>query len=108
MATNKYSGQVAGTKVAIVAGAGHVKLCTLQALNTTGAVAYLQLFELPSGSVTVGTTAPTLSFGIPASGQLSVTFEHGLQLTGTGLTAAGTTTRTGSTGAAIDINLVYD
>lgn len=107
MARQLYSAQVAGTKVEIQA-ASHVSLSHIQALNTTAAVAYLQIFALPAASVTVGTTAPTLSYGIPASAQLTVELPSSLAFTSTGMTLAGTTTRTGSTGAALDVNIAYD
>jgi hypothetical protein len=48
------------------------KRCILQTyhiLNTTAAVAYVQLFDaLSVADVTPGTTVPALSLGIPASG----------------------------------------
>lgn len=104
-----YSGQVAGTKVEVVGGETKgVTLRWVQALNTTAAVAYLQIFNKDGDDVTVGTTAPTLSIGVPASGVLSLLLSHGQKLRGQGLTLAGTTTRTGSTGAALDVNLGYE
>ena len=76
-------------------------------LNETAAVAYLQIFMRASGSVTVGTTAPNLSLGLPASGGLTLSFPNGLIVGGDGLTVAGTTTRNGSSGANISTNIVY-
>jgi hypothetical protein len=86
-----------------------VTLRYLVILNTTVAVAYLQLFNKPASAVTLGSTAPTLSIGLPASSAMVFPVpESGLFMGGGGLCAAGTTTRTGSTGAALDINLGYE
>ena len=58
--TKVYQGQVGGTKVGIKeVGAAVVHGIVL--LNETAAVAYLQIFNRPSASVTVGTTVPVLS-----------------------------------------------
>ena len=100
-----YSGQLAATVTNAKATAGQIY--TLQLLNTTAAVAYLQCFDLAAGSVTLGTTAPTESFGLAASQSLSISFgAHGIAHA-TAISCAGTTTRTGSTGAAIDVNIAY-
>lgn len=103
--TKTYSAQVGGTKASV-----HDKASTIYGialLNETAAVAYLQLFKRASASVTVGTNAPDLALGLPASGGLTLSFPQGLIMGGDGLTIAGTTTRTGSTGANISVNLIY-
>ena len=97
------SGQAAGTVIAISDTSNLLKFLAL--LNTTAAVAYLQIFNLPAASVTLGTTVPKLSIGLPASAAMSLPIALGLKLDGQGISIAGTTTRTGSTGAAIDYNL---
>lgn len=102
---HKYSGSVAGTVVAVDAtGPATLRLITI--LNTTAAVAYLQVFNLPAASVTIGTTAPALSIGVPASAALVIPIpECGLNIAGLGLSLGGTTTRAGATGASLDVNL---
>ena len=103
--TKPYSAQVGGTKAEV-----HGKAATIYGialLNETAAVAYLQLFKRASADVTVGTTAPDLSLGLPANGGLTLSFPRGFILGGEGLTVAGTTTRAGSTGANISVNIIY-
>lgn len=102
---HKYSGNVAGTVIAIDnVGPQNIRFLTF--LNTTAAVAYLQIFNLPAASVTIGTTAPALSIGVPLSAAIVIALpEDGLNLAGSGLSIAGTTTRAGLTGAGLDVNL---
>jgi hypothetical protein len=76
-------------------------------LNPNSSAAYVQIFDTV-GSVTLGTTTPVLSLGIPASdgGNLEwgmgIHFAHAIQV-------AVTTTATGSTapGTAVDCNFAY-
>jgi hypothetical protein len=85
---------------------GQTKLGTVYCFNSGGAVAYIQLFDANSPSaVTLGTTKPKLSLGIPtlqASGvdqsSVGVAFQNGLVV-------ASTTTATGSTTSAQDCNV---
>lgn len=77
--------------------------------NNTGAPAYIQLFDAAStASVTVGSTTPVLSLGIPtvlASGigpaVIGIAFKNGIVV-------ASTTTATGNTGATMDCNATYN
>lgn len=102
-----YSAQVAGT-VLELAASGPQRLRSVVVLNTTGAVAYLQVFNKVAASVTIGTTTPTLSIGLPASSAMALSLpEEGWNVGGTGLSLAGTTARTGATGAAIDVNIGF-
>lgn len=105
-ASYKYSAQVTGTVVNVEA-ANSVVLMALVLYNTTAAVAYLQVFLKPAASVTLGTTAPDLVFPLPANGGLTLNLSEGWFVGGNGFSIAGTTTRTGSTGAAIDVVLAY-
>lgn len=98
------TGSVGATATAIKASAG--QLYGYHLFNTTAAVAYVQIFNVASGSVTVGTTAPTMSVGIPASGGVTVNWDKGIAF-GTAISFACTTTRTGSTGATCDVNFFY-
>lgn len=98
------TGSVGATATAIKASAG--QLYGYHLFNTTAAVAYVQIFNVASGSVALGTTAPTMSIGIPASGGVTVNFDKGIAF-GTAISFACTTTRTGSTGATCDVNFFY-
>ena len=95
-----FNAAVAGTKVAV--SSARIGVGTIHLLNTTAAVAYLQVFDLPSGSVTVGTTAAKFVLGVPASAAISVPLD--VTLAG-GCTLAGTTTAAGSTGAALAVTM---
>ena len=105
-----YQGNVTGTVLDV--GPTDAKspciVYAIQFLNTTAAVAYLQVFNTKAASVTIGTTAPIATFGVPASGQVTVLFPtDGWFVGGTGLSVAGTTARAGATGAAQDVNIVF-
>lgn len=77
--------------------------------NNTAAPAYIQIFDAATAaSVTVGTTTPKLSLGIPtvlASGigpaVIGIAFYKGIVV-------ASTTTATGSTTATMDCNVTYN
>lgn len=98
------TGSVGATATAIKASAG--QLYGYHLFNTTAAVAYVQIFNVAAASVTLGTTAPTFSIGIPASGGVTVNFDKGIAF-GTAISFACTTTRTGSSGATCDVNFFY-
>ena len=68
--------------------------------NTTAAIAYIQIFWLAAGSVTLGTTAPNAVIPVPASGGVVLPFDGGWKTGGTAWSMASTTTATGSTNAA--------
>lgn len=75
-------------------------------LNTTAALAYLQIFNKAAANVTLGTDTPDWVIPLAANGSAIVPpigtliARHGVAIT-----IAGTTTRTGSTGAAVDVLL---
>lgn len=98
------SASTGGTATSIKASAG--QLYGYHLFNTTAAVAYVQIFNVASGSVTLGTTTPDISIGIPASGGVTVNFDKGIAF-GTAISYACTTTRAGSTGATCDVNFFY-
>jgi hypothetical protein len=64
------------------------KVFIIDIQNTVASIRYLKLFNLPSASVTMGTTSATLNFSIPASGKLSIVTDLGINLGGTGVTYA--------------------
>ena len=89
------------TKIAVKASAGTIY--AIQAFNTTAAPLYLQLFDLATGSVTLGTTVPTNQFIIPGNADsdgagFTCNIPQGIAY-GTAITAACTTDNQGSTGA---------
>ena len=94
--------------VAIKASAG--QLFMLQCGNTNASEYYVQIYNVAAGSVTVGTTAPTLSIPIAATstGGFALSLQ-GLQFS-TAISAAATTTATGGTapGTALDCNAGYN
>ena len=79
--------------------AGHrTEVGWLSVVNTTAAAAYLQLFDAAAtADVTLGTTLPTLSVQIAASGQTTLT--NVSTIFRKGIVVASTTTATGNTGA---------
>jgi hypothetical protein len=88
---------------------GAAQIYGLDLVNTTGATAYLQVFFAPSASVILGTTAPDMTIRIAASGSKYLQFPMPVQpAVNSGLCFAGTTTATGSTGAAISVSAFYN
>jgi len=63
--TSYYDADLDETKIA--ADTGAVGIYAITAFNTTAAPLFLQLWNIASGSVTVGTTAPTNQFVIPGN-----------------------------------------
>lgn len=57
--------------------------------NQVASVRYVKLFNLPSASVTMGTTNATMNFMVPASGELNLPIPSlGLNMGGTGISFA--------------------
>jgi hypothetical protein len=101
-------GQANGTKVEID-NTGPATLKMLYVLNETAAVAYFQVYFRKADDVTVGTTVPHLSFGLPASAAFSLPIPpNGIRVGGNGLTVASTTTRENSTGANTAYNVAWN
>ena len=81
----------------------------IHVFNPDAAAMYLQLFNALAANVTVGTTVPDLSFGIPGGGgSLTLIFPLPIDFA-TALTIASTTSATGSTGpgTATVVNILY-
>lgn len=70
-------------------------LYKVHAVNTNVAAAYIQLFNVAAGSVTVGVTAPNYVIYVPPSGAVTEDFVHPLNFA-TAITYAATTTATGA------------
>lgn len=101
---NKYSASVNATKAEVSATPVIIRSLTL--LNNAAAIGYLQMFFQAASGVTVGTTVPDMVIPLPASGGVSITLPDGWFLGGSGLTIAGTTTRTGAVSSATDVAIV--
>lgn len=70
-------------------------LCGIHVQNSNGSAAFIQFFDLATGSVTVGSTTPKMSFQVPANGNLDIEFIRPIPFA-TAITYACTTTATGS------------
>ena len=81
------------TKVAVKASAG--KFGGYMFYNPNASVEYIQVFDVASGSVTLGTTTPTYVIPLPASSGANIEFNNGIPHA-TAITVAATTTATGS------------
>jgi hypothetical protein len=97
------------TTVTAIKSAGG-QLMMHECWNPNSSVAYAQIFNAVPGSVTLGTTAPTLSIPIPPTNIAGFTLSGtGIQF-GTAISTAATTTAAGSTApaTAIDCNAAYN
>ena len=77
--------------------------------NPNSSVAYVQFFDVASGTaVTLNTTVPTFSIGIPATAAANLFDGTGIQFRN-GLKLACTTTATGSTAPStgLDVNIFF-
>jgi hypothetical protein len=97
---------VAGT-VKNIKASGPGQLFALKLVNTTAAVAYLQLFALPAASVNLGTTVPYFFIRLNANESVMVAANEPINFNGSGISAAGTTTAGGNTGAQISVTALY-
>ncbi len=103
-----YSGSIGATLTAVKASSAGT-LGGWYIYNSNTSVAYVQIFDAATtGAVTLGTTAPKLSLGIPAGGAANMELTNGIKFAN-GIIIAVTTTRAGSTGPTntVDINLPY-
>ncbi len=89
---------LSNTAVAVKAAAGC--LYGYHIHNPSAATVYIQFYDVAQGSVTVGTTTPKMTFGIPAGASLDAPgVVPGISF-GTAITVAATTTAAGSTAPA--------
>lgn len=100
------TGSIGATKTQLKGSAGQVFGWYIY--NPNASVVYVQVFDVLSASVTLGTTAPTYSIGIPPSSGANVFSDIGI-LHAAAITIAITTTRAGLTapGATVDYNVFY-
>jgi hypothetical protein len=74
------------------------RLLGVHVQNPNASDAWLQLYDAATGSVTVGTTTPKLSFVVPANGGYTDTFQGEDAISfATAITYAATTTAAGGT-----------
>lgn len=84
---------------------GEVAISHLIAYNTSGATAYIQLFNAAAANVTLGTTRPLFTVALPATtGWKDIQFSPPLRFP-TRLSAFSTTTPEGLTGSAAGVFL---
>jgi hypothetical protein len=104
-----FSASVNATKAQVKGSAGQVYGWNI--VNNTAAIAYCQVFNLASASVTVGTTTPDYVIAIPGNSTTgagnAMLGEIGIAHS-TGITICCTTSRTGSTNAACDVLFFYN
>lgn len=101
-----YSGSVGATLTAVKGSAGQMYGAVIG--NSGSSAAYVQIFDAATvGAVTLGTTAPKLSFFIPAGGGLTRDFSNGVVFS-SGIIFACTTTRAGSTAPTNTVDVNYD
>ena len=93
------------SSVTVKAAAG--ELGAYHCLNPNTSAAYVQVFDT-AGAVTVGTTTPVLSLGLPASSGGNLEWTMGLHFANA-IKVAATTTATGATApaTAVDCNFAY-
>lgn len=94
--------------VAVKASAGN--LYGVNFVNTGAADAYVQVFDVAAGSVTLGTTPPKLAFWVPKGGAWEEKFTGEAKISfANAITIAATTTSTGNTVPATGVlaNVVY-
>lgn len=101
------TGSITATATAVKASAGQVYGWYFY--NPNASVAYVQFFNTAAASVTLGTTAPVYSLGIPATSGANVMLETGIAHS-TAIAIGVTTTRAGSTspGSSVDYNIFYN
>ena len=102
-----YSGTIGATVTSVKASTGQLYSWYID--NPNSSVSYVQFFNATTGSVTLGTTAPFFSLGIPANGGSNLSISQGLAFS-TAISFACTTTRTGNTAPTntVDVNFFYN
>lgn len=101
-----YSGSIGATATAIKAGSG--QLYGYYIYNSNSSTAYVQIFNIATVGITLGSSTPVLSLGIPAGAGANVEFANGIFF-GTAISFACTTTRGGSSAPSntVDVNFLY-
>lgn len=100
-----FNDAIGGTVTTIKSGPA--LLCGLKLVNTTAAAAYLQMFNLPAGAVTLGSTPPYAVFRLASNESVFIGMNEPLGFNGAGMSCAGTTTPGGSSAAIISMLALY-
>jgi hypothetical protein len=105
--TQAYSGAVNATKV--VVDDNRCRFRVIDIGNNNAAVSFLQIFNLATAGVTVGTTTPLMTIEIPANSGKVIAPGELVDLGGSGFVIAGTTGRANSTNpsTALDVNIMF-
>jgi hypothetical protein len=90
------SSQTALTNTVVSAKASAGQVGGHMFYNPNNAVSYIQVFNLATGSVTLGTTTPTLVIPLPPAAAANIEWANGIAF-GTAISFAATTTATGNT-----------
>jgi hypothetical protein len=100
------TGSIGATATSVKASAGQVYGYTFYNNNST--IAYVQFFNTAVGSVTLGTTAPVYSIGLPANSGANVSLQQGIAHSAA-IVIGITTTRAGNTSPTntVDYNIFY-
>lgn len=106
--TPKLLNALTNTAVAVKASAG--QLAKLYCYNPNSSVAYVQVFNIASGSVTVGTSTPLQSYAIAPTNTGGFALSGIGDQYGTAISVAATTTATGGSApsTALDCNVSYN
>jgi hypothetical protein len=101
-----FSAAVTNSAQAVDASAGQVYGWYF--FNANASVCYVQVFNVASGSVVLGTTVPIFTLGVPTLGGANAMSTQGIAFA-TAISVAATTTRVGSTAcaASVDVNLFF-
>src|SRR5262249_19843122 len=94
----------AATVTAVKGSAG--VLYAIQVVNNQGATAFIQIWDVASGSVVVGTTNPDLEFQVAANSDKQLMFYDGVPF-GTAISLASTTTEKGASGSAAGVQVFW-
>lgn len=101
-----YSNSLTNT-VVNVESVGNCRFGLMDVGNGNAAASYVQIFNRPAASITLGTTAPLMSFYIPANGGRVIPLGDIYDFGGDGFSIAATTTRAGNAApiATVDVNI---
>jgi hypothetical protein len=101
-----FSGSIGAVATAVKVSAG--RLYGWEIFNSNVSTIYVQFFNLGTGSITLGATAPFFSLGIPAGAAANVFAPVGIGFS-TAISFAITTTRTGAVAPTntVDVNFWY-
>lgn len=91
------------TAQAVKASAGQIY--GYYAYNPEAAATFVHFYNVAAAGVTVGTTAPLVSFAIPAGAAANLSFTHGVTFD-TAISCSATTTAGGNTAPATGVSLV--